>query len=107
MDSDILTFVSSIDFRFADEGRTVAHVAAQKHIGWVGVASTNIARHVLTTSAIVALMLITPTSEKAIPLQPVFGQTTKSQRFDDQELTILKIKFWLITIITKIKLNQL
>ena len=68
-----LTFVSSIDFRFANEGWTVAHVATQKHIRWVGIASANIARHTLTTAAIVTLMLITTTSEKAIPLQPVFG----------------------------------
>ncbi len=68
-----LTFVSSIDLRFANKSWTVAHVAAQEDICWIGIASANIARHVLTTSTIVALVLVTPTSEKAIPLQPISG----------------------------------
>ena len=37
-----LTFIASIEFRFADEGGTVDLVTSQEHISGVGVASSNI-----------------------------------------------------------------
>ena len=64
----MLTFVSSIEFGLADKGWTVDLIAAQEDVGGVGIAPSNIARDVLPTAPIVTLVLLTATSEKAIPL---------------------------------------
>lgn len=64
----MLTFVSSIEFGLADKGRTVDAVAAEEHVGWVGVASADIAGDGLPAATVVAFILVSATSEKAIPL---------------------------------------
>ena len=63
-----LTFVSPIEFGLADKGRTVDAVAAEEHVGWVGVASADIAGDGLIAATVMAFILVTATSEKAIPL---------------------------------------
>ena len=67
----MLTFVSSIEFGLADEGRTVDAVAAEEHVGWIGVASADIAGDGLPTATVMAFILVSATSEKAIPLSNI------------------------------------
>ena len=66
--SRVLTFVSSIEFGLADKGRTVDLVAAEEHVGWIGVASADIAGDGLIAATVVAFILVSTTAEKAIPL---------------------------------------
>ena len=63
-----LTFIASVELWLADEGRTVDLIAAEEDVGGVGVAAPDIARDILPTAPVVALMLLTAASEKAIPL---------------------------------------
>ena len=58
-----LTFVASIDFGLANEGRTVDLVAAQEHIGRVCIATADIARDGMAAAAIVPLVASTAASE--------------------------------------------
>lgn len=56
MGDDKLTFVATIHFGFADEGRRVDFVAAKEHIGRICDPTTNISSHLITTTTIVALV---------------------------------------------------
>jgi hypothetical protein len=61
-----LTFVSAIDFGFADKGRRVDFVAAQVHVVWIGDTSAHITCHVVRTSSIMAVVAsVSTTAEKA------------------------------------------
>jgi len=64
-----LTFVSSVDLRFADECGTVASVAPQEDVSWVGVATTHIALHIDVATSIVALVLAFIAATKPVPLK--------------------------------------
>ena len=62
---DLPTFVSSVEFGFTDESRTVAHVAAQESVGRIGVSTAHVALDVLAASTIMALIaLVATASEK-------------------------------------------
>ena len=37
-----LTFVTTIELRFAYKGWTVAHVASQESVCWIGIATANV-----------------------------------------------------------------
>ena len=63
-----LTFVTTIELRFSDKGWTVAHVASQESICWIGIATANVTRDCITASAIMALILVATAAEKRVPL---------------------------------------
>ena len=63
-----LTFIAPVELWLADEGRAVDLVAAEENVGGVGVAAPDIAWDILPSAPIMALMLLTAASEKAIPL---------------------------------------
>ena len=69
--SRVLTFVSPIEFGLSDKGWTVDLVAAEENVGWIGVASAHIAGDGLPAATVMAFILVTATSEKAIPLQNI------------------------------------
>ena len=71
-----LTFVAAIDLRLADKSRGIHSIAAQKHIVWIRVATTDVARHVVISSAIMSIKVIvtsaiTTTSENSAKLERV------------------------------------
>ena len=61
-DVDILTFVSTIHFWLADEGRRVDFVAAKEHVGRVRNSSPNITLYSATAATIVALRQLASTT---------------------------------------------
>ena len=67
--NDLLTFVASVDLWFPNEGRTVALVGAKEDICGISNASTNITGDILTSTPVMAFILISTSSEYALPLQ--------------------------------------
>lgn len=54
----MLTLISAIDLWLVDKSWRVHPVAAQKHVGWVRIASSNVASNVVLTSTVVAIKAI-------------------------------------------------